>query len=478
MHSFKWIMAGVFLWTGIATAQAADLLTPDPAVQNLPVISADAQESGLSTEKEVVTAQSLGDTNPLSAATDPLLPDWLFPDGATVTGDPVVWDGTTLTIPSGTTVNVTGRFALSEHSAEIKNIQVSGVLAHAFIESDSPIFTVSGSGTLIDCGVTSGIINTNSTGTLSGTGGTITTGSTGTTGGIITTSGSVGIINTNPDAGGDRTITGSGSILTGGIITTDGTFNIPSGGSVITGGTTTTGGTINIIGDGSTIDGTFTTIGTFVLPFLRELPAGTNWERQTISESLKGMITNILGGQKASQKRMRAEAQKMVDFLEQSMTGLGSLNTANVEIIVKKKPDSRQTDIIKIINRDGKFAELRIEYGSTSVAPVDVKFSSGSILRNNERVAVADIKKYLNLYANSADMSAAKDALAKLSKGDPITGSFYFWSPVPAASYMDFTSTVRKGKTTVQKTLRVWGDGHVSYTEATMTTGPILHLRP
>jgi hypothetical protein len=182
------------------------------------------------------------------------------------------------------------------------------------------------------------------------------------------------------------------------------------------------------------------------------------------------MITNILNGSKATQKRMSAEAQKMVDFLQQSMTSLGLLNTSKVEVVVDKKPGGLQTDIIKVTNRNGTFAELRLEYGPTGIAPTNVKFSSGSILRNNGNVTATDVKKYLDLYVNSSDMSAAKDALAKLSKGGSITGSFYFWSPVPAASYMDFTSSIKQGKTTIQKTLRVWGDGHVSYTETTMTT--------
>lgn len=480
MRSLKWLMMGILLWAGVTTAQAADLLPPKAAAQAIPVISVNAPTTPANSPlkaMQVPVAQTPADISPLSEPTKPSLPDWLFPDGATVTGDPVVWDGTTLTIPSGTTVNVTGRLVLPEHSDDIKSIQVSGTLANAFINSNSPIFIVSGSGTLTHDYSTETINTTLGAGsTLFGTGGTIGMFNTDpSVGGTITTGGSTGIVNTSfNETLGTITLNGNDGILTtGGYI---GIINTNPG----AGSTITTGGTIGSVNTNPGVGGTITnSYSTGTIPFSRELQGGgTDWERQNASESLKGMIANIISGQKPPQKRMRAEAQKMVDFLEQSLTGLGSLNTSKVELVVEKRPGGRQTDIIKVMNRDGKFAELRIEYDPTGAAPTDVRFSSGSILRNNGHVATADIKKYLNLYANSADMPAAKDALEELSKGGSIAGSFYFWSPIPAASYMDFTSTVQHGKTTVEKILRVWGDGHVSYTEMTITTGPITHGSP
>ena len=267
---------------------------------------------------------------------------------------------------------------------------------------------------------------------------------------------------------GGTTTGGTGNMIEGGSIGLPATFTITGEGTI--------GGTSNITDGGSIVDptgGSVNFVGGGVIPYCRELSAGT-LPRDTIIESLKGMQTAFLGDGTQKQVRMAATVQNMVDFLGDSLSSLGALNTAGVEVTIEKEKDGRQINTLSVMNRDGMTAELKIVYPATGNVPASVKFNTRSIVQNGT-VSAASIQKYVELYGDAEGQSTLAEAIKKLKKGGKITGSFYYWAPVPAASYMDFTSVEqKKGGVSLQRTLRVWGDGHVTYNEVVGHTGTMV----
>lgn len=204
-----------------------------------------------------------------------------------------------------------------------------------------------------------------------------------------------------------------------------------------------------------------------VIPYQRGLSAGT-YLRETEIESLKGMKNIYLTGTKLQERRMASAVQAMVTFLEKSATSLGGLNNSGVEITIEKKEDGTQINTLNVMNRDGTTATLRITYPASGDVPKNVTFATGSILENGKQMSVQSIRKYVALYGDDEAKSSLEKNLQNLKKGGKITGFFYYCAPVPAASWMSFTSiTTKRDGSSVDRTLQVWGNGYAAYMEWT-----------
>ncbi|HNX68244.1 MAG TPA: hypothetical protein PLL75_04405 [Candidatus Omnitrophota bacterium] len=250
-----------------------------------------------------------------------------------------------------------------------------------------------------------------------------------------------------------------------------------SGGSVTIGqtggfneGTVTGGGTI-ITDQGSTQIGGV--IGPVIIAYNRDLSAGTLL-RDTVMQSLKGMISSFLNNGSKKQNQMAATVQKMVNFLDASITTLGPLNSSGVEITIEKEKNGRQTNTLTVLNRDGNIATLTIVYPAAGNTPASVSYSAESIFRKHGNVSAQSIRNYVRLYGNPEGQAALEGYLRNLKKGGKISGFFYYWAPVPEASYMEFTSIEHKrdGRD-IQRTLRVWGDGNVNCSEVIIHSAPL-----
>ncbi|GEM_PF-6026864 len=197
----------------------------------------------------------------------------------------------------------------------------------------------------------------------------------------------------------------------------------------------------------------------------RELQAGKEWSRNTIKENLQGMIDAYLKDEAVSQKRMAAEVQSMVDFLEQSMASPDAWNVPSGELTVNKRRDGSQVSTYTVMNRDGAMAILRIVYPKEGDVPANVTFRSGSIFREDSSISVEWARKYIAQYANLDGRLTAEETIAALRRDKKIMGSFHFSKSAPADTYMEISFSVRLKGNPMQKTLKIFGDGHVTVTE-------------